>query len=56
MGAWFQISFDSNIYWQYRIGFLGTRYDTNPIILVDIGADITDMDDISDTDTRNCQY
>jgi len=29
--------FDSNIYWQYRIGFLGAKYNIDPMILADIG-------------------
>jgi len=39
------MSADSDICWQYRIGFWGARYDVYPIISVDFGADIGDVGD-----------
>ena len=45
VSTWFQISVDSDICQQYRIGFRDNRCDINPIILDDIEADIADMTD-----------
>jgi len=43
------------IYWRYHTGFCGTRYDINRIVSADIWADITDMAESGDTDTRSCR-
>lgn len=42
----------SDIYRQDRIEFQGTRHDINPIISVDISADIADIADIDDQYSR----
>jgi len=53
----FQISEKSDVYQKYRIGFLGIWYDINPIIYVDVGADIADIINSDsqywDIDTKN---
>jgi len=42
--SWCQILIDSDICWQYGRRFGGTLDDINPIIYVDIRADVADID------------